>query len=112
MPAYVATKQYYTTLARGARPFFIVPRDKYEFAHPEGTGHETSPFFGVWFVDAGSPALNDRAAAALSRPGKLPGGARICRDAHALAAAGHIVLEKRLNPRQRRKLRARRAAGF
>lgn len=33
-----------------------MPSSKYEFDHPEGTGHATSPFFSIWFChlpDAG-----------------------------------------------------------
>ena len=34
-------------------PFFLVPKTKYEYQHPEGTGHESSPFFSIWTVHLG-----------------------------------------------------------
>ncbi len=29
-------------------PFFVVPAVKYEYHHPEDTGHDSSPFFSIW----------------------------------------------------------------
>ena len=40
-------------LAGGQAPFFLVPSVKYEYMHPEGTGHSSSPFFSIWFVYLG-----------------------------------------------------------
>jgi len=50
MPSYVANRKYYRDLVEGGGDyFFVVPRMRYEYKHPEATGHDTSPFFSVWF---------------------------------------------------------------
>ena len=33
-------------------PFYIVPKDPYEYQHPEGTGHDAPPFASIWCVSA------------------------------------------------------------
>lgn len=59
MPNYVANKQYFTNAVdqhypdAASKPLYIVPAQKYEYAHPEGTGHTSSPFFSIWFVQLG-----------------------------------------------------------
>eukprot|EP00953_Heterococcus_sp_UTEX-ZZ885_P040637 20758-Heterococcus_DN1.PRE.2 len=40
-------------LSSGVQPFYILPHVRYEFDHPDGTGHETSPFIGMWFIYLG-----------------------------------------------------------
>eukprot|EP00955_Chlamydomonas_euryale_P116010 366391-Chlamydomonas_euryale.AAC.19 len=58
MPNYVATKLYFTSIAStllqqesfSAEPFFLVPTIKYDYVHPEGTGHSSSPFFSIWYI--------------------------------------------------------------
>jgi hypothetical protein len=35
------------------KPFFIVPDVKYDYSHPDATGHDSSPFFSIWSVYLG-----------------------------------------------------------
>jgi hypothetical protein len=32
---------------------FGVPKERYTFNHPAGTGHDDSPFFSLWFINLG-----------------------------------------------------------
>lgn len=54
MPNYVANKQYFreriASRAEQGDVAYIVPSTKYEFDHPTGKGHATSPFFSIWFL--------------------------------------------------------------
>ncbi len=64
LPNYVANKAYYTDaiaqLPPTQQPFYLVPSTKYDYAHPQGTGHETSPFFSVWYCSTGTLARDDK----------------------------------------------------
>ena len=104
LPAYCATKNYFQNTVGTNRPFFVVPSQIYDFSHPEGTGHDKSPFHSVWFVGAKSEELTsklfDKCRAVFDRR-----GARLYRDVAALVRAGIVRSEKRGNPRQRRKRR-------
>lgn len=57
LPNYVANKAYYldaiASLPESQKPFYLVPAQKYEYQHPQGTGHDSSPFFSVWFCHPG-----------------------------------------------------------
>ncbi|GAB5034589.1 Hypothetical protein NocV09_02000390 [Nannochloropsis oceanica] len=57
LPNYVANKAYYldaiASLPEAQKPFYLVPAQKYEYQHPQGTGHDSSPFFSVWFCHPG-----------------------------------------------------------
>ncbi|GFR45479.1 hypothetical protein Agub_g6822 [Astrephomene gubernaculifera] len=59
LPNYVATKAYFSELLTATatpasqRPFFLTPRVRYSYDHPEGTGHAESPFFSIWYVGLG-----------------------------------------------------------
>ncbi len=51
LPNYCATKEYFQRITQPCADglFFGVPKAQYEFEHPEGTGHASSPFFSLWF---------------------------------------------------------------
>ena len=107
LPNYVATKQYYMAAVAkqggglGQQPFYIVPQRglKYQYTHPEGTGHSDSPFDSFWFV--GGHALDlDAVRAALS-------GCTLVRSVDELRQRGHVPVGKRLNPKQRKRKRDR-----
>jgi len=57
LPNYVANKSYYLDairpLPQDRQPFYLVPNAKYEYQHPEGTGHISSPFFSIWVCNPG-----------------------------------------------------------
>eukprot|EP00941_MAST-03F_sp_MAST-3F-sp1_P003906 g3906.t1 len=52
LPNYCVARNYFTKVMEKSKfkPFFAVPCNKYEFAHPEGTGKVTSPFESVWVL--------------------------------------------------------------
>ncbi|GLI64201.1 hypothetical protein VaNZ11_007393, partial [Volvox africanus] len=59
LPNYVATKAYFSELLdsmstpAAQRPFFLTPPARYNYEHPEGTGHAESPFFSIWYIGLG-----------------------------------------------------------
>ncbi len=55
LPVYTATKSYwreFTTLQGAWSPqvIYLLPGSKYAYDHPEGTGHDDSPFYSAWFI--------------------------------------------------------------
>ena len=145
MPNYVATKQYYSDIVGGTsggggdrqssggdeEPFFIAPRDaKYQYTHPEGTGHADSPFDSIWFVRAAgfiSNPASSPAASGSSKPKKDPGnransarlplhrlkldGCSAVASTAELRRLGLVPQLKRMNPRQRRAAAKRKNGG-
>eukprot|EP00667_Euglena_gracilis_P014984 EG_transcript_15553 len=103
LPNYVATKAYYQAALRrvGQQPIYLVPTARYEFAHPEGTGHTTSPFRGFWFLWLGphTPAVFRWARATL-----LPGTFRVVASTTEQLVRWRLVPQQRLNPQRRRLL--------
>ncbi|CAM9521565.1 unnamed protein product, partial [Discosporangium mesarthrocarpum] len=113
IPNYVATKDYYReaairsdcrTRVGGGDPFYVVPTTRYMFDHPEGTGHASSPFMGVWFVHAGEYTEGLFSAAAAQKKA----GIRVVRSVEELGSRGVVNTQKRLNPRQRKAAAKRR----
>ena len=53
MPNYIATKDYFRTKIQENnitnKLLYVIPNSSYEYSHPEGTGHELSPFDSIWF---------------------------------------------------------------
>lgn len=83
MPNYVALKAYFksslatsveSTGGAGAGPtttvFYVSPHQKYEYEHPEGTGHETSPFHSLWFVGVPASFTSSHRAAMNAEKGR------------------------------------------
>lgn len=56
VPTYCVNKQWYKDTLRSqetsSMPFYIIPTTKYEYEHPTGRGHDTSPFESCWIVSA------------------------------------------------------------
>jgi len=146
MPNYVANKQYYSdiVLQLGSQkqgggggkeqsghaatsssspqgpsspPFFMVPNVKYEYAHPEGTGHSSSPFFSIWFVHLGTHNtgilrwLEQHAGQATQAGGQQglkhasSGGVKVMRSLDELKQSSAVPTWKRPNPKQRRRMK-------
>lgn len=42
-----------TSAGSSSAAFYLVPDTKYEYFHPEGTGHSSSPFDSIWFCHLG-----------------------------------------------------------
>ena len=74
--------------------FYVAPSEgeaRYEFSHPEGTGHESSPFKSIWIVSLGAHTEN-----VLSAWNKSPTpGVSVLRDLKALERAGVVSFKKR-----------------
>jgi hypothetical protein len=80
MPCYVASKQYFKQIILNhdnnnyddngnhndsgnnddATMFYIVPHVQYQYSHPDGTGHATSPFDSMWFVGGLSKEIQSK----------------------------------------------------
>ena len=93
LPNYIATKEYWRdkigSVVGEEEPgdiVYVVPAEPYEYDHPEGTGHETSPFASIWFCGIPSE-LVPRAREAYVRQkkgvaglGTAGGGGGVVRD--------------------------------
>jgi hypothetical protein len=102
MPCYVASKQYYA--AAGAAAWFVIPAERYQYAHPTGKGHASSPFESMWFVGSGTTGGADALLAIARRSGKYGPGApaRIETALKTLQDEG-TVAARRLNPKRRKR---------
>jgi hypothetical protein len=84
-----------------------VPSAKYEFDHPEGTGHASSPFFSIWFCHLGP---DPQACAAilpwLEKQQQQQGGSwRVVLSEEGLREAGAAPAWKRLSNKRRKKMK-------
>ena len=115
MPNYVASKQYFRKLVleEKIQNIFVAPSSSrpYEYDHPEGTGHESSPFQSVWFCgfsqDISTKLIKDQFVQThksiyKSRESLIP---RIATNLKELVYLGCVSGDKRKNPRQRKKMR-------
>lgn len=105
LPAYVASKQYYKTLLAKYGKESVVylvprPRQEYQYDHPEGTGHLTSPFRSAWFCGIGRERCKKAQEIWKSSSLQLP---RLFLSVEDLEREGIITTETRRNPKQRRK---------
>jgi hypothetical protein len=117
------------------QPFFVVPTLKqgsvietYQFAHPEGTGHAVSPFDSFWIVDTFSQqyaknsgsgsstassvvkSLKNSMMAKAGEASSERGTSMIVESVDELKRLKLVPTAKRLNPKQRKKLAAKRGA--
>ncbi len=122
MPNYVATKEYLrksvSETGKGSKKIqlaYVIPSAKrpYEYDHPEGTGHETSPFASVWFCGMGygsdeksmqqvRDAFTAFHESHSHRESRSP---EMATSLQELIRIGGVSGEKRKNPRQRKKMR-------
>jgi hypothetical protein len=109
LPNYCATKKYFQSITEpcGGGLVFGVPRVSYDFEHPEGTGHQASPFFSLWFFDLGvhaQPILR-WFRESMQRGEASLGGFKLCCNVGELADRQAVKVDKRPNPRQRKAAR-------
>nr|ADD95863.1 hypothetical protein [uncultured organism MedDCM-OCT-S12-C54] len=82
-------------LEKRAGIFYLSPAKRYNFAHPQSVGHDSSPFHAVWFC-GGWPdeAQRREAAAALAPLRKHVAGPRVevFRASTMLQKRGHYEL--------------------
>ena len=83
------------SLERRAGVFYVCPRRRYAFVHPEGTGHADAPFHSIWFCGGWrTNKARKRAVRALRRAARVPqapsasAGVRAGGAANAAEAAG------------------------
>ncbi len=111
MPNYVSTKEYFRKITQTIQVVFIAPSAShpYEYIHPEGTGHDKSPFESVWFCGvSGNEDMKALKDAFIKFHSKHTTSAPIPRWAESLQGlikVGGVSGEKRKNPRQRKKMR-------
>eukprot|EP00750_Incisomonas_marina_P000785 INCI10586.1.p1 GENE.INCI10586.1~~INCI10586.1.p1 ORF type:complete len:307 (-),score=69.47 INCI10586.1:180-977(-) len=108
MPIYVAKKAWWKAATSSLKfpPVYLVPKKKYEYNHPEGTGHSTSPFESCWFI--GGVQTAEHAAglkACLQRMcSSSSAGLRVAFSLQELERnLGVVSTKKRPNPKQRKK---------
>ena len=77
----------------------MVPDVSYEYVHPEGTGKSVPPFFSIWFC--GIPAWMKTDVNSI----KKTAYSRIACSIKELQDWKVIAATKRLNPKQRKKLK-------
>ena len=113
VPSYCVTKQWFkqsidTHLKFSHhRPFFIVPKERYTYAHPTGKGHSSSPFESIWIVGAW-----DDTEALFSHSKRHLDHAWVARTANELSRnrVDGVRMARRKNPRARRKARRKRVS--
>mmetsp|Transcript_32917 Transcript_32917/g.49609 ORF Transcript_32917/g.49609 Transcript_32917/m.49609 type:complete len:365 (-) Transcript_32917:33-1127(-) len=111
MPNYVSTKEYWRKITQNIQVVFIAPSTShpYEYNHPEGTGHEKSPFESVWFCGVSGnedmKALKDAFIKFHSKHTTSTPIPRWADSLQGLIQVGGVSGEKRKNPRQRKKMR-------
>lgn len=106
MPNYVAARDYYRRLLAAdqqeANVVYVIPSNPYQYSHPEGTGHASSPFDSIWYCGVGSRNIvthwNEYWAF-------RPNAPRLVTSLRGLAELKAIPTNKRPNPKQRRKRR-------
>jgi hypothetical protein len=111
MPCYVSVKQYFT--ASGAKPFYIMPDQTYQYLHPTGAGHDESHFDSMWFVcsnqrSTASDILLDALVTSRAYSPARAIGATI-KTVTDLVSSG-VVVTRRKNPKRRKRERLQRAA--
>mmetsp|Transcript_32244 Transcript_32244/g.43624 ORF Transcript_32244/g.43624 Transcript_32244/m.43624 type:complete len:89 (-) Transcript_32244:162-428(-) len=74
----------------------MVPNQKYQYSHPEGTGHVDSPFDSFWYMH--SPSDGQRLSSKLT----LSQGCVCVTSVDELRRGEYVPALKRLNPRQRK----------
>ena len=54
LPAYIATKQYWRTFCDQVQSSYkiayLLPKQSYQYDHPEGTGKDIPPFYSAWLI--------------------------------------------------------------
>lgn len=89
----------------GPEPFYLLPKNWYDFEHPQGVGNAHSHFRSMWIVWCGgrhAEVLLAARAAAVSSNNDL----QVCSGLLELEHRGLVEQRNRLNPQQRTKQRS------
>lgn len=108
IPNYVAARSYYRRILGETIKdvAYLLPTREYSYSHPEGTGHEESPFASLWFCCVGRDTIQT-----MAKKGRKKGGPKFIASFDELVDLGVVSLENRPNPRQRKKMRKLAEAG-
>lgn len=116
MPNYVASRQYFRSALLPQKSdhsedgseyhhiVYLVPSHTYQFAHPDGTGHDKSPFKSLWFCGLPKKFFSMEAVRSLDDRSK-PFTCKLCLTWSRLAQLEGL-LRKRQNPKQRKRKRS------
>lgn len=78
------------TPERRAGVFYVSPRERYQFTHPEATGHATSPFHAIWCCGGWRGKASRRAALASLRQLRRDGAVEVFRSSQMLQRRAHF----------------------
>jgi hypothetical protein len=108
MPNYVAARSYYRRILGDAVKdvAYLIPSHPYEYDHPEGTGHEISPFASLWFCGIGRETIVQFQETRRKHAGDSAHLASFVASLEELESRRAIPTGKRPNPRQRKKRKA------
>ena len=106
IPNYVAARNYYRRiLGENIQDVaYLAPMKEYSYSHPEGTGHEESPFASLWFCCIGRDRIQKLAI-------RWKESTQFISSFDELVSLGVISIQNRPNPRQRKKMRKMAAQG-
>eukprot|EP00760_Papus_ankaliazontas_P012005 PhM_4_TR15159/c0_g1_i1/m.70578 len=115
LPNYVANKQYWKSdvvdalVSRGKPPpFYIVPQQRYEYDHPEGTGHSECPFLSIWFCFVPTFELYEKCGEVWFSSNNNNNNSSVVKmfsSVDELQNSNAVPTEKRLSSKRRAKLR-------
>jgi len=98
MPQYVAARQYYRDL-HPDDVVYLIPNERYQYDHPEGTGKEESPFDSLWFCGVGKDHI-ESIRKYWNKDTKRP---RMAASLEELEQLGAISTQNRPGARQRKR---------
>jgi len=103
LPSYCTTKSYWKQYIQNSseKVFYLVPAIHYEYLHPEGTGKDIPPFHSAWFVGQNKISID---MVVLRKKLEATSEVKVA-ETQAELSAGGVRLEKRLNPKQRKRRR-------
>ncbi|KAL7575771.1 hypothetical protein ACA910_003101 [Epithemia clementina (nom. ined.)] len=118
MPNYVATRHYFRSACLVEDPtsehlrdhhiVYLAPSSTYEYSHPEGTGHDKSPFQSLWFCGLPKKSFSMEKVQSLDFYNK-PYTCKLFVNWPSLVQ-NEGLLVKRPNPKQRRRKRSSQVA--
>lgn len=90
----------------GPEPFYLVPRTRYDYAHPLGVGHDHSHFKSMWYVWAGRHTSEVLRGVSVALAGRARSGAAVSvvPGYQALVEGEYVAATgRRLNPERRQR---------
>lgn len=111
MPNYVASKEYFRDRVQNDEVCYLLPRQPYEYNHPEGTGKSIPPFQSIWFCGIGASRIKlVQQFWHTKNRDVVHNQPTLFLTLDELKSSGSIPTQKRGNPRQRKKRKQHHAA--